>query len=87
MKKIPQFIKFFIRGNIIILFSVFVVFTFVSFLYYYYHLKQDPMHYFGWWYGHIKSFRIAEYIYYLIALEIVLAAGGLWYVFSHKEYS
>ncbi len=93
MKKISQFLRFFIRANIIILFSIFVGFTMVSFIYYYYHLKQDPMHYFSWWYGIVSSFKIMDYIYYIAALEIILLILAVVFVrkdedviSGHEEY-
>jgi hypothetical protein len=72
MKKIFKFIKFILWANIFTLFVFLVAFTMISFIYFYYQLKQDPMHYFSWWWGKVSSFGIMEYKFYLIAMEIAI---------------
>jgi hypothetical protein len=86
MKKIPHYIRYFIRANIILAGCSFVAFTMISFIYYYFNLKQDPMHYFSWWYSHISSFKIMDYKYYLIALEIILFVAGIIIVNRQGDY-
>lgn len=80
MKKVSDFLRFFIRANIIILCSLVVVFTLIGFLYYYYHLKLDPMHYVWWWWSHVKSFRIVHYVYFFIGFEILMVLMSLYFV-------
>lgn len=80
MKKISELLRFFIRANIIILCSIFVAYTMISFGYYYFNLKLDPMNYFNWWYGNVKSFHLMQYIYYFIGFEIILLVIGIYYV-------
>ncbi len=93
MKKIPHVFKFFIRSNVIVIFSIFVAYTMISFCYFYFHLKQDPMNFFSWWWGNIKSFDVMEYKYYVIGFEILLLVIGIFYVRNqgdvksgHEEY-
>jgi hypothetical protein len=86
MKKTPHLLKFFIRANIIILFSIFVAYTMVGFIYFYYHLHQPATGYFSWWWGHIKGFKIMEYKYYIIAFEIVLFVVGILYVRNELDH-
>lgn len=85
MKKIMRFISFIIWGNILIVAAVFLVYTMVGFLYFYSHLKQDPMGYFSWWWAHIVSFRIMDYKYYIAAFEILLVISGIVYVSKQSK--
>ncbi len=93
MKKIPHIIKHFIRGNLIAIGCVFVAYTMISFLYYYIHLKQDPMHFFGWWWSNIVSFKVMDYKYYILGFEVLLIILAIYFVKTegddrsgHEEY-
>jgi Na+/H+ antiporter NhaC len=67
-----KYISNIIRWNFYAIFSVFVIFTVVSFLYHYYSLKQSPTDFFSWWFGHIKSFDYLGHILYFIVPEVLL---------------
>ena len=86
MKKVEHVIKHFIRANIIAIGCVFVAYTMISFLYYYYHLKQDPMHFFGWWTSQMASFKIMDYKYYILAFEVLLLIFGIVFVKVEKDH-
>jgi len=75
-----------IRSNIITVGVLSVAFTMVSFIYYYYHLRLDPMHFFGWWYSHISSFHIKNYIIYVIGFEIILLVYGIVFIRTEKDH-
>jgi hypothetical protein len=85
MKNVFRLIKFIISGTLLILCAILLAYTMIGFVYYYSHLKQDPMGYFSWWYGNVRSFNYMQYKYYFAAFEILLAISGIIYVWKDRK--